>query len=131
MLEFRSDAGQDEKLRVTGLGDFPAVVAALPRIHEGDGTAARELLRRELNTLHGQDNVAFCTAQVSSEVIELLLSFKLHKRNPLLFLVVPPAMNADEVRDYTKPLRRLDEAQIPCFVFDAASKLGVEEDVHA
>ncbi len=126
-LAFNDKYGESEQMRISGLNDFPELTSVLPRIEPGDGLAARELLRREINTLHGQDNVAFCTAHVNEEVLTLLSSLKVHKRNPLLFLIVPPIMSTEDVDEYMRPLRTLDDAGVPYFVVSAASGLGAEK----
>ncbi len=126
-LAFQGRDDEAQTMRVSGINDFPEITRALPRIEPGDGEKARELLRREMNSIHGQDNIAFCTAHVNEETITLLTSLKLRKRNPLLFLIVPPSMTSDEVHDYTLPLRPLNDALVPYFVVSAASELGVEK----
>ncbi len=126
LLTFRTKDDEDVKMRVMAPADFPDLTHVLPRIQPGDGLAARELLRREMDLLHGQDNVAFCTSQVNEEVITMLISLKMRKRNPLLFVVVPPALDCEETRAFTRPLRRLDEAQVPHFVVTSASDFSAE-----
>lgn len=127
VLTFRSKYGDDAKLRLMSVKDFPDLTQILPRIKPGDGIEAREILRREMNTLHGQDNVAFVTSQVNEEVLSMLVTLKLRKRNPLLVLLVPPSMGTEEARTYAKPLRRLNEAQIPYFVLTSASDFAGEK----
>ena len=128
VIEFRNRAGEDAKLRLMKNSDFPELTHALPRIATGDGHEARELLRREMASLHGQDNVAVCTSQVNEELISMLITLRLRKRNPMLFLIVPPSLDSDEVRAYAKPLRRLDEAQIPHYILSSAADLGAKRE---
>ncbi len=126
-LVFNNKYNEAEQMRISGLNDFPELTESLPRIEPGDGAEARELLSREINTIHGQDNIAFCTSHVNEEVISMLISLRMHKRNPIMFLIVPPAMSTEDVNEYMSPLRRLGDASVPYFVVSAASGLGAEK----
>ena len=126
VLEFRNKYGEDAKLRLLDYHEFPELTDILPRIAPGAGDEAVEMLRREGGLIHGQDNIIFCTSQVNEEALSLLVSFKMHKRNPVLLLVVPPSMDTEEVRKFAEPLRRLDEVQVPHFVLRSAADLGTE-----
>ncbi|MCD8316415.1 MAG: DUF58 domain-containing protein, partial [Eggerthellaceae bacterium] len=83
LVEFRNRDGDDISMRIHNENDFPDFTHELPRIKAGDGYEARELLTREMNSIHGQDNVAFCTSQVNEEIISTLVTLKMRKRNPL------------------------------------------------
>lgn len=131
VITFSSSRGEAVKFRSIRPQDFPDFTHALPRIKPGDGEEARDLLRQEMNSLHGQDNVALCTSQINEEIISALITLRLRKRNPMLFVVVPPAMDSEEIREFTKPLRRLDEAQIPRFVVTSAADFGAEKGAQA
>ena len=128
VLEFNDKYGSPSKLRLLNAKDFSELTNVLPRIKPGDGSEAIELLRREGSQLHGQDNIAFCTSQVNEEVVSLLISLKLRKRNPVLLLTVPPSMDSQQVKEFTRPLRRLDEAGITRLVISSASQLGTEPE---
>ena len=128
VLEFMDKYGGASKLRLLNAKNFSDLTDILPRIKPGDGHEAIELLRKEGNQINGQDNIAFCTSQVNEEVISLLVSLKMRKRNPVLLLTVPPALDEQEVKDFTKPLRRLDEAGIPRLVITSAADLGTEKE---
>ncbi len=129
VLSFRSKFGEDHTLRIMSYLDFGDLTSVLPRIQVGDGYEAQELLRREINTLHGQDNVAFCTAHVDEETISAMISLKNRKRNPIMFVVVPPSLGSDDIKEFVRPLRRLDESGVSYFVISSAADLGVERIV--
>lgn len=128
VLEFNDKYGSPSKLRLLNAKDFSELTNVLPRIKPGDGSEAIEILRREGSQLHGQDNIAFCTSQVNEEVVSLLISLKLRKRNPVLLLAVPPSMDSQQVKEFTRPLRRLDEAGITRLVISSAAQLGTEPE---
>jgi hypothetical protein len=44
----------------------------------------------------------------------------LRKRNPLFLLVVPPSLEREELNELTRPLRRLDAADVSYYVLTGA-----------
>ena len=113
-------------MRVLGLQEFQDLTSELPLIQVGDGREASDLLRQEGNRIHARDNIAFCTAHADERVVSALIEIKNRKRNPMLLLAVPPSLDPEEVRELTRPLRRLDSAQIVYYVLATAADLEQE-----
>ena len=126
VITFRGRFEEDLRIRVRDTDEFPELVNALPRISVGDARAAQEIVRRELYSQQGNDNVAVCTSHVDEQIVSMLVALRNRRRNPLLFLAVPPALDRQEVSDFVRPLRPLDEVQIPYYVFSSASQLGID-----
>lgn len=123
VLMFRDANGEKATMRVLGANEFHALTAELPKIEVAEGTAALELLRQEGGRIHARDNLALCTSHVSDPIISALVEIKNRKRNPMLLLAVPPALEPAEVKELTRPLRRLDSAQIVYYVVSSAQDL--------
>ncbi len=126
MLAFQGRFDEDVRMRVRDVDEFSNLVSALPRISVGDAHAAQQIVRRELYFQHGNDNVAVCTAHVDEQIISMLISLRNHRRNPLLFLAVPPSLDKREIATLTRPLRLLNETHIPYYVFSSAAQLGID-----
>lgn len=114
-ISFYDKYSDECRMRIADYRDFTELTDELPRISVGDCDQALELLRREGNSIHGQDNIAFCSAHASEAVINALCELKLRKRNPLFLLALPPSLEGDELKERLRPLRRLDAAQISYF----------------
>ncbi|MCI9261578.1 DUF58 domain-containing protein [uncultured Adlercreutzia sp.] len=104
--------------------EFTSLTDALLPIHRGAEEDALDLLENEGRSLHGQDNVVMCTARVSERLVTSLLEMRLRKKNPLLFVVVPPRLDPEDVRELTRPLRRLEGGRVPFFVISTAADLA-------
>ena len=126
-ISFYDKYGDEARVRIKNMREFGNLTADLPRISAAAGDEALELLRREGNLIHGQDNVAFCTAHVDEGIVTALVELRLRKRNPLLLVVVPPSMESEVRQRFLRPLRRLDEAQVSYFVLQPAQDDVVQE----
>ena len=126
VVMFRDRRGDTQSMRVLGLQEFQDLTSELPLIQVGDGREASDLLRQEGNRIHARDNIAFCTAHADERVVSALIEIKNRKRNPMLLLAVPPSLDPEEVRELTRPLRRLDSAQIVYYVLATAADLEQE-----
>ncbi len=134
VLVFLDKYGQESRMRLADWHDFAALTGVLPRITpvgaltnaQARTSEVAELLRREGGNTHGQDNVVVCTTRVDEEILTLLVAMKMRKRNPVLMLCVAPGMLDQDLREFVRPLRRLDAAQIPHFVLRSAADLGIE-----
>ena len=126
VLMFRGEHGQRVSTRVLGAREFHDLTSRLPRIKVKDGNEALRLLREEGNRMHARDNIAFCTPHVDDQIVSTLIEIKNRKRNPMLLLAVPPSLEADEVKEFIRPLRRLDTANILYFVVSTAEQLEQE-----
>ena len=123
VLMFVGEHGDTHSLRVLSQAEFTDLTSELPRIRQGEGDAARELLTREGNRIHARDNIAFCTSHADEALVSALIGIKNRKRNPMLLLSVPPALEPAEVKELVRPLRRLDSAQIVYYVISSAADL--------
>ena len=119
--------GQPSSVRIRDVLDFESLVSDVPRINVGDGMQSLERLRAEGNSLYGPDNIAFCTAHVTDEVVSALIEIKMRKRNPLLFVVIPRSLARSETEEFTRPLRRLDGVGIVYYAVSSAAELGGDE----
>ncbi|MCD8207002.1 MAG: DUF58 domain-containing protein [Bacteroidales bacterium] len=90
---------------------------------------ANEIIEKELNSPYAQSNIAVCTSDLGSGILDLLLATKQRRRNPILFFVIPPGLSPLQRRDALEPLRRLDGSGIIYFAFSGVDELteGGEE----
>ena len=123
-LVFLDRTHEARRMQLMNEREFTQLTSVLLPIHGGDDSAPLELLENEGRLLHGQDNIVMCTAHVSEWLVTILLEMRLRKKNPLLFVVVPPRLDPEAVRQFTRPLRRLDEGQVPYFVISSAADLS-------
>lgn len=106
------------------IGDMPKITVA----EEGEQKALR-LLREEGNARYSHGNIAFCTANITEEMTNVLLELKNHKKNPILFALVPGSLREEERDKFLRPLRVLDNAKIPFYILSSAEELGGGEKV--
>jgi len=123
-MAYLDSYGESRKMRIVSITESDALIEDVPRVRVGNSDEGVELLRREGMSIHSQGNIAFCTAHVDDRIVSALLDIKLHDRNPLLFVVVPRALEGDARREFLRPLRRLDSAQIVYYVVSSAAELG-------
>jgi hypothetical protein len=123
-IAYLDSYGESRKMRIVSITESDALIEDVPRVRVGNSDEGVELLRREGMSIHSQGNIAFCTAHVDDRIVSALLDIKLHDRNPLLFVVVPRALEGDARREFLRPLRRLDSAQIVYYVVSSAAELG-------
>lgn len=126
-LRYFNRHGEETVTRILHTAEFEGLVADIPRINVDGGRKALEVLQREGNSIHGQSNIAFCTCQLSEELVSCLVELKLHKRNPLLFLAVPRSLEGEALKEFLRPLRRLDAAEIVYYRMTGAEGLAGEE----
>ena len=126
VITFPDKAGEPQSMYAMSVEDSSDLISAIPKIEVASGAPAKQILRRNCQSIHGDGNVAFCTAHVDEETIECLLSAKLRKRNPMLVLAVPRVLEGRELAEFTRPLKRLAVAQIPYYVVSDAKELEGE-----
>ncbi|MGN0038626.1 MAG: DUF58 domain-containing protein [Coriobacteriales bacterium] len=115
--------GEARRVQNVSVETSSRLIDDIPRVAVGEGDEALELLRRCVHSIHGEGNVAFCTAHVGEELVQLLQDAKARKRNAMLFVVVPKLLEPAERDELLRPLRRLCSAQVPCFVISDATQL--------
>ncbi len=122
-LMYVNAGGETCRAHVLNVESSMPLIDAIPRIKVGEGEEARRILRREGNSIHAQGNIAYCTAHVNEELVTQLLDLMQHKRNPILFVVVPTCMEKKERQEYLRPLRRLEAANVTYYVVNTAAQI--------
>lgn len=115
--------GETRRLQNVSVETSGRLIDDIPRVTVGAGDGALTLLRRSVHSIHGEGNVAYCTAHVGEELIQLVQDAKVRKRNPLLFVVVPKTLEKREREELLRPLQRLRGAQVSCYVIADAAQL--------
>lgn len=124
LLMYQNKHGEAVCTNVPGTRESTGLIHDIPRIEvDKEGRGALDLLNREIRSVHGAGNVAFCTAHLNDEIITLLTEAKLRDRNPLLFLVVPKNLEGRARDEFLAPLRRLSAAQIGCYLISDAEQV--------
>lgn len=100
------------------------VLARIPRIHEGEGIQALDILSSEAISIYSQSNLVLCTSCVGTGLVGTLLRVQANRRNPILVVVVPAHLDAEEQRRFLAPLTRVSAAGIPYLVVSEAEELG-------
>ena len=106
--------------------DLPQVIGEMPRFsndprYEKD---AIDLIRNQIHSTYGQNNVIVCTANLSARMIEVVVEAKMRRRDPLLIAVVPRGLEGRERDEWLAPLGRLDAEAIPYKVICDADELS-------
>ena len=118
---------KEEKKRFNSghYADFVEMIDDMPKISTDQGRRrAAELLEEETNARYSQGNLALCTANVSEDLVNALVQTKNRRKNPLLFAIVPEALEGQERKQFLKPLRTLDQAKIPYYILSSAEELS-------
>ena len=123
-IVYNDQYGEAHRVRINQIQEASVLVNDVPRIVVSEGRDSVDLLRREGLSIHSQGNIAFCTAHLNERIVSALLDIKMFDRNPLLFVMVPRALEGAERREFLKPLRRLDAAQVLYYVVSSAEELG-------
>ena len=106
--------------------DAQGIVKELPQMRK-DAVHANEtleLLHALAISQNGQNNLVVCTANLSAEMISLLIEAKGRKRNPILIAVVTAGLIGRERDAYCAHLGRLSTANIGYVVLNRADELG-------
>ena len=122
-LCYISRAGVKKCTHIVRVDEASSLISDLTRISIGSGTPAFEMLQKETASLHGQDNVAFCTTHINEQIINCLIDMRMRKRNPILFVAVPRGLVDRERREYLKDLRRLDSLGVVYYAISSADEL--------
>ena len=105
--------------------ELPLIVADLPRFSSNPEKASDglELLAEQVRGPYGQNNIVVCSANISSEMMELVAEAKTHKREPLFIAVVPEDLEGRERDRWLAPLSRLDAANVFYIVLSSSDEL--------
>ena len=125
-IHFVNKYGERCRRLVWGGKDGQAIVEELPpmkkdAIHSNESL---ELLRTLILSQNGQNNLVVCTADLSSEMVSLLIEAKGRKRNPILIAALPPGLIGRERDSYCACLGRLSTANIGYVALEVADELG-------
>ncbi len=121
------DANQQAtKLRLLNIQQADSLMNSMMRIQAGEGQASREMLVDYGTSMYAQGNIVFCTAHVNDAIVSTLLEIKLRQRAALLFVAVPSFMDREQQREFLRPLRRLEAANVP-YVVVCSAQNKVEE----
>lgn len=106
------------------MSDQRMIISQMPRISNAEyGGVAHEILRIESNSLYSKSNIVLCTSTIDEQLINLLISIKNHRKNPLLIVIIPPSIDSDERKELLKPLHRLNASHIAYRVLSSTEQL--------
>ena len=117
--------GEKKKANTQRHIDYVQLIRDMPKISaQGGDVTGIDLLREECNNLYSQGNIAFCTANITDEMVNVLTQIHNQRKNPILFAMIPEYMKDEEKEDRLKPLRVLDQANISYYILSSAKELG-------
>ncbi|MGN0077423.1 MAG: DUF58 domain-containing protein [Coriobacteriales bacterium] len=110
---------------IPGDEGIPRLMAEVPNM-SSDPAAARPahgILADQVESQHGQNNLVLCSANLDTELVNVMLDAKVRRRSPFFVAVVPPGLSGRALDKYCAPLSRLDEADIPYVVIRRSEEL--------
>jgi uncharacterized protein (DUF58 family) len=120
--------GEHKKFNTGRHSDFVDVIGEMQRISYTEGAnKGAELLLSEGNARYAHGNIVYCTADINSEITEIMVALKSNGKNPILCVVVPKSLEGDERDKYLRPVRALGGAGIACYIISSAEELGKGE----
>ncbi|MGN1001445.1 MAG: DUF58 domain-containing protein [Oscillospiraceae bacterium] len=107
-------SGQDDDVELirSFAGITPAPGAEFPD--------ACSLLQEEAQASSRSSNVLLVTSQISTDLVHELIRTKQQRRSPELWFVVPAEWSERELETARRPLKQLDDADIPYFTVSTA-----------
>lgn len=116
-----------EKVRRTSWrkDELAQMISEMPRF-SNDGARAVDalgLLNDQIASQYGQNNLAVCTANISSEMVSTIIQAKLRHRQPMLFAIAPHGLEGRDRDRWAAPLARLDEAGIGYVILSDSKEL--------
>jgi uncharacterized protein (DUF58 family) len=111
-------------MRLATASDADELVMGMLRITPVEGAevhaaSTEEMLRSAGHTSHGFGNVALVTSRLDAGLLTALIELHMRRRNVMLFVAVPRALEGRERESFLAPLRRLDAAQIAHYVVES------------
>ncbi len=118
-------AGERVRRMTWRQSDLPQIVEEMPQFSSNEKRAADALgiLEEQVKSVHGQSNVVVCTANLSARMVDTIIAAKVHRREPLLFAVVPKRLEGRKRDQYLAPLARLDAAGVGHVVLSSSTDL--------
>ncbi|MDO4502601.1 MAG: DUF58 domain-containing protein [Coriobacteriia bacterium] len=123
-LLFVDDAGRTRRFSGPLERMQAELMERMPRIAEGSGVAAIDLLGQEANSIYAQNNLVFITSCITQDLVGAITSARMSRRNPILIAIIPSCLDADTRQEMAEPLKRLGMAGIPYTIISQASDLG-------
>ncbi len=104
---------------------MPQIIQSMPPMSNkvADQALAMDLLRDQMVSQHGENNLIICTADLSAEMVSLVCESKTRHREPMLVAIIPTTLAGKERDDYTASLARLDAADIGYLVVSKSDEL--------
>ncbi len=125
-IHFVNKYGERCKRLSWGGVDAQNIVEELPLMKKDavHSNETLELMRSIILSQNGQNNLVVCSADLSSEMVSLLIEAKGRKRNPIFIAALPPGLIGREREDYCACLGRLSTANIGYVALEVADELG-------
>ena len=121
---YMSRHGIKKRVHFVNIDETSSLISDITRINIDSGAEAFDMLRKEAASIHGQDNVAFCTTHVNEQIINCLIDMRMRKRNPILFVAVDHTLDERERNEFLRPLQRLNSLGIVYYAISSADELG-------
>ncbi|MDO4183086.1 MAG: DUF58 domain-containing protein [Coriobacteriia bacterium] len=124
-LFFRNRYQENQRVTAWGQGDMPKLIDDMPRMSNEQELqdAAANILRDQITSQYGQNNIVMVSANIESRLVSLLVEAKLRKRAPMMVAVVPAGLDGRALDAYCAPLAQLDAADIPYMVLSRSDEL--------
>lgn len=105
--------------------ELPQIIAEMPRVSNKPERQleALDLLTDQMLSQYGQNNLIVCTANLSAQMISMIIEAKVRRREPLLFAVVPGDLVGRERKDWCASLGRLDAAGVGYVILSKSDEL--------
>ena len=108
--------------------DRLGLVMDMPSISSKDYVGlALQMLGRQSRSPFSESNLAVCSSSIDDELVNALIDVRNRRRNPVLVAVVPPSFNAEQRRNFARPLKRLEAANISYTIISSADTLEKDE----
>lgn len=124
-VRFVDRDGTKAELNAWNEDTMPQIIQSMPPMSNkvADQALAMDLLRDQMVSQRGENNLIVCTANLSAEMISLICESKTRHREPMLVAVIPTTLVGKERDDYTASLARLDAADIGYLVISRSDEL--------
>ena len=122
---FRDKHQQNRRVIAWGNDEMPQLIDDMPRMSNDPANRedATNILRDQVASQYGQNNIVVCSANVDSDLVSMLIEAKLHRRAPMMIAVIPKGIDGRARDAYCAPLSRLDAADIPYMVVSDSNDL--------
>ena len=124
-LFFCNKREEDRRVESWGEDEMPALIDEMPQMSnlETDKQKAINILRDQVTSQYGQNNIVVCSADLDPELISAVIEAKVRLRAPMFVAVVPPALDGRALDKYCSNLSRLDAVDIPYKIISRSDDL--------